>query len=366
MGGRAMKLKKNLLKLGSASALLSLLLSANVWASDGMQVHFLNVGQADSTLITCGDHAMLIDAGNDDDDVPVLNYIQNKQGISHLDYIICTHPHEDHIGAMDAVINTVDVHEVLMPDVTTTTQTFDDLLTAIDSNGLSITVPEVGQTYTLGDASFTILAPVNDYGDDLNNWSIGLKLTCGDSDFVFTGDAEANAEGDILATGIDLDAEVFQAGHHGSSTSNSDALLSAISPDYVVISCGEGNSYGHPNAETIDRFQNYGIQIFRTDKQGTVVASTDGSTITWSTDPTTDYSSGDGISSNNDDASYYKETEVPAEEPIYTGVTVHITETGSKYHSAGCQYLSKSDIEVSLSEAKAMVLEACSRCNPPA
>lgn len=361
-----MKLKKNLLKVGSASALLLLLLSANVWAADGMQVHFLNVGQADSTLITCGDHAMLIDAGNDDDDVPVLNYIQNKQGISHLDYVICTHPHEDHIGAMDAVINSVDVGEVLMPDVTTTTQTFDDLLTSIDGKGLSITVPEVGQSYTLGDASFTILAPVSDYGDDLNNWSIGLKLTYGDSDFIFTGDAEANAESDILSTGIDLDAEVFQAGHHGSSTSNSDALLSAISPDYAVISCGEGNSYGHPNAETIERFQNYGIQIFRTDKQGTVVASTDGSTITWSADPTTDFSSGDAISSNNDDASYYEETEVPAEEPIYTGVTVHITETGSKYHSAGCQYLIKSDIEVSLSEAKAMGLEACSRCNPPA
>ena len=256
-----MKLKKNLLKVGSASALLLLLLSANVWAADGMQVHFLNVGQADSTLITCGDHAMLIDAGNDDDDVPVLNYIQNKQGISHLDYVICTHPHEDHIGAMDAVINSVDVGEVLMPDVTTTTQTFDDLLTSIDGKGLSITVPEVGQSYTLGDASFTILAPVSDYGDDLNNWSIGLKLTYGDSDFIFTGDAEANAESDILSTGIDLDAEVFQAGHHGSSTSNSDALLSAISPDYAVISCGEGNSYGHPNAETIERFQNYGIQI---------------------------------------------------------------------------------------------------------
>lgn len=365
-----MKQKKTLFTSIFLSTLLSALLSLNVFAADDMQVHFLNVGQADSTLITCGDHAMLIDAGNDDDDVPVLNYIQSKQGISYLDYVVCTHPHEDHIGAMDSVISNVDVGTVLMPNVTTTTQTFNDLLTSIDNNGLSITVPEVGQEYTLGDATFTVLGPVNDYGDNLNNWSIGIKLTYGDSDFVFTGDAEENAENDIVGTGIDLSAEVFRAGHHGSSTSNSDSLLSAISPEYTVISVGEGNSYGHPNAEALDRFNNYGIQIFRTDKQGTIVASTDGNSITWNTEPTSDFSSGDSVAVNgsttDNDIFYNEETEIPAEESIPVDATVHITETGSKYHSAGCQYLSNSDIEVSLSDAKARGLSPCSRCNPPA
>ena len=365
-----MKQKKTLFTSIFLSTLLSALLSLNVFAADDMQVHFLNVGQADSTLITCGDHAMLIDAGNDDDDVSVLNYIQSKQGISYLDYVVCTHPHEDHIGAMDSVISNVDVGTVLMPNVTTTTQTFNDLLTSIDNNGLSITVPEVGQEYTLGDATFTVLGPVNDYGDNLNNWSIGIKLTYGDSDFVFTGDAEENAENDIVGTGIDLSAEVFRAGHHGSSTSNSDSLLSAISPEYTVISVGEGNSYGHPNAEALDRFNNYGIQIFRTDKQGTIVASTDGNSITWNTEPTSDFSSGDSVAVNgsttDNDIFYNEETEIPAEESIPVDATVHITETGSKYHSAGCQYLSNSDIEVSLSDAKARGLSPCSRCNLPA
>ena len=176
------------------------------YADDGMKVHFLNVGQADSTLITCGDHAMLIDAGKNDDKEPILNYIQNKAGLTHLDYMIGTHPHEDHIGSMDSVIEAVSVDTVMLPNVTANTRTFQDVLTAIDEKGLSITVPEVGETYSLGDASFTILGPVSDYGDNLNDWSIALKITYGNTSFIFTGDAEADAEADMLGTGLDLSA----------------------------------------------------------------------------------------------------------------------------------------------------------------
>ena len=208
------------------------------YADDGMKVHFLNVGQADSTLITCGDHAMLIDAGKNDDKEPILNYIQNKAGLTHLDYMIGTHPHEDHIGSMDSVIEAVSVDTVMLPNVTANTRTFQDVLTAIDEKGLFITVPEVGETYSLGDASFTILGPVSDYGDNLNDWSIALKITYGNTSFIFTGDAEADAEADMLGTGLDLSADVYQVGHHGSRTSSSSALLDAISPRYAVISCG--------------------------------------------------------------------------------------------------------------------------------
>ena len=179
------------------------------YADDGMKVHFLNVGQADSTLITCGDHAMLIDAGKNDDKEPILNYIQNKAGLTHLDYMIGTHPHEDHIGSMDSVIEAVSVDTVMLPNVTANTRTFQDVLTAIDEKGLSITVPEVGETYSLGDASFTILGPVSDYGDNLNDWSIALKIH-GNTSFIFTGDAEADAEADMLGTGLDLSADVYQ------------------------------------------------------------------------------------------------------------------------------------------------------------
>lgn len=341
------------------------------YADDGMKVHFLNVGQADSTLITCGEHAMLIDAGNNDDEEPILNYIQNKAGLTHLDYVIGTHPHEDHIGSLDSVIEAFSVDTVMLPNVTANTRTFQDVLTAIDEKGLSITVPEVGETYSLGYASFTVLGPVSDYGDNLNDWSIALKVTYGDTRFLFTGDAEADAEADMLNTGLDLSADVYQVGHHGSRTSSSSAFLDAINPRYAVISCGAGNDFGHPHQETLAALAARNIEVYRTDLQGTVVATTDGSNISFST--------ASGSSSGNS-SSYYTESQsasssaaVISDDGQYnqdnatssSDVTVHITETGEKYHSAGCQYLKKSDIEITLSEAKSRGLTPCSRCNPP-
>lgn len=360
-----MKIKKWLNRITTLLLFIFVMSSTQVSAADEFKVHFLNVGQDDSTLITCGEHAMLIDAGGNNDVEPVLNYIQNKQGLTHLDYVIGTHPHEDHIGGLDAVINSVSVDTVMLPDVTTNTQTFMDVLTAIDNNGLSITIPSPGQTYSLGDASFTILAPVKEYGDDLNNWSIALKLTYGDTSFLFTGDAESDAEKDIVDNGIDISADVFKVGHHGSDTSNSDYLLDAVKPSYSVISCGRDNSYGHPNKNALNRLQAHGTQIFRTDGQGTIVASTDGNTISWSTSPSTDWTPGNNITTSNSDSAEISNANVQPENNQSSGTTVHITKTGEKYHSAGCQYLRKSDIEVSLSEAKARGLTPCSKCNPP-
>lgn len=348
--------------------LFSLLLSGlSIQASANMEVHFLNVGQGDSTLITCDGQSLLIDAGGNDDVDPVLNYIQNKQGLSRLDYIIGTHPHEDHIGAMDSVIDAVEIGEVLLPDVTTDTDTFMDVLTSIENKGLGITVPELGGTYQLGNGTFTIIAPVADYGDDLNNWSIGVRVEYGDTSFLFTGDAESSAENDILSTGATLDSDVFKIAHHGSATSNSDAFLSAISPEYGVISCGADNSYGHPNQSVIDRLNASGVKLFRTDVQGTIVAESDGNIITWNTDPTSDFSSGDEEEATVISGSGGGSFQGGAAEDNSSsggGVIVHITETGSKYHSAGCSYL-KSDIPISLSDAKAQGYEPCSRCNPP-
>ena len=347
---------------------LCMTLGLTVYADEDMKVHFLNVGQADSTLITCGEYAMLIDAGNNDDAEPILNYIQNKAGLTHLDYAIGTHPHEDHIGSLDSVLETVSVDTVMLPNVTANTQTFRDVLNVIDEKGLSITIPEVGDTYTLGDASFTILGPVSDYGDDLNNWSIALKLTYGNVSFLFTGDAESTAESDMLNTGLDLGADVYQVGHHGSRTSSSSAFLDAVAPKYAVISCGVGNDYGHPNQETLDALSSRGIEIYRTDLQGSIVASTDGSSISFTTAFGNDSSSSasDGQDTDrsagavSDDSSYSQDNTASGDDPI-----VHITKTGEKYHSAGCRYLKKSDIEVTLSEAKNRGLTPCSKCNPP-
>ena len=248
-----------------------------------VQVHFIDVGQGDSTLIESNGHYMLIDAGENNQADTVISYLRS-QNVSTLDYVIGTHPHSDHIGGLDKVIEAFDIGKVILPPKEHTTRTFEDLLDAIAGKNLKITKPVVGDIYELGDASFQILAPNQDYGDDLNNWSVGIRLVYGNTAFVFTGDAEANAEADILANGLTLRADVLKAGHHGSRTSNSDSFLDSVQPSYAVISCGSGNTYGHPHQETMKKLEDRNIQIYRTDTQGNIVATTDGTDITWVTE----------------------------------------------------------------------------------
>ena len=244
------------------------------------RVHFIDVGQADCILITSNDEAMLIDAGNNDDDTIIINYLQSC-GITKLKYAVGTHPHEDHIGALDDVIKNLEVDNVLMPKIAANTATFEDVLDAISQKGLQITAPQAGDTYSVGDA---MLTSVGSYlGDDLNNASIMLRMTCGEVSFLFTADAEAEAEEAALATGLVLKSDVLKVGHHGSRTSSSPAFLSAVAPDHAVITCGKDNDYGHPHAETMDSLSSLGCAVYRTDEMGTVVASTDGESIVWST-----------------------------------------------------------------------------------
>ncbi len=323
-----------------------------------LSVHFIDVGQGDSILIQVGDENMLIDAGTNESGPVVTQYLTDL-GISHLDWVIATHPHEDHIGGLDDVILQMDVGRVMMPSKEHTTQTFEDVLDAIESKNLTITLPEAGDTYPLGDGKFTILGPVTDYGDDLNNWSIVLRLDYGDTSFLFTGDAESAAEADILDSGLSVDADVLKVGHHGSDTSTSQDFLDAVSPDFAVISAGTDNDYGHPHQTTLDKLMAAQINLCRTDLQGTVVITSDGSDL----DVSYEGEAGESeLSASPDAASETQQTQT-ADPDIST--QVHITRTGEKYHSAGCQYLSNSDIPISLADAKAQGYTPCSRCHPP-
>lgn len=245
-----------------------------------LKIHFIDVGQGDCTLIESDGKYMLVDAGNNKDSDNIVNYLKS-QGVKSLEYVIGTHPHADHIGSLDTVIESFEIGKVIMPNVASNTKTFEEVLTAIDSKGLNITAPKVGDIYALGMAKFTIIGPNGEFGEDLNNWSVGIKLINGNNSIVMCGDAESKGEEAIIKTGIDLKADVLKVGHHGSKTSTSDEFLKAVSPTTAVICVGTGNMYGHPADITMNKLKNKGISLYRTDNNGTVIMTSDGNKITF-------------------------------------------------------------------------------------
>lgn len=332
---------------------------------ESLKVHFIDVGQADCTLFESNGEFMLVDAGNNADGNLVVNYLK-AQGVSTISYLIGTHPHEDHIGGLDTVINNFDIETVIMPEKTHTSQTFEDVLDALIAKDYSITKPVVGDTYTLGTTSFRIIAPVSTYGDELNNWSVGVKVSCGDIDFVLCGDAEQQAESDIVRTSDNLDAEVLKVGHHGSHTSSTDIFLNAVNPNYAVIHVGTGNSYGHPHEETLTKLQNRDIKVFRTDKQGTIIAKTDGKTIEWSTEPTTDYTSPSTQTEQNNTVT----NNTVSSNNTNTSASYILNTNTRKFHYPSCSSVSQmaeKNKEYFEGDRQTVIdrgFQACKRCNP--
>lgn len=247
---------------------------------DMLKVHYIDVGQGDSILIQNKNLNMLVDGGTRESAEKLLSYLKSNN-ISTLDYVVATHPHEDHIGSLDDVINNFDIKNVWMPKKSASTKVFSDLAQAISNKGLKAEQPEVGSSVKLADANITVLAPVKDDYTDTNDWSIGLKVEYKNNSFILTGDAESTSESNILETNLNLKADVLKAGHHGSSTSTSEQFLAKVNPTYAVISLGEGNSYGHPHTETLQKFKDNNIIVYRTDRNGTIVANSDGNKITF-------------------------------------------------------------------------------------
>ena len=248
-----------------------------------LEVYFLDVGQGDSEILRYGDKTMLIDAGTNASTNTLLSDIRSL-GINQFDLVVATHPHEDHIGGLDAVINNFSIGKLYMPKVTTTTKTFIDVLTAIKNKGYTVTAPVLGSTFNLGDVQCTFLAPNSQKYDDLNNYSIVIKVTYGSTSFLFTGDAQTLSEQEMLRNGFDLKADVLKVGHHGSDSSTSPQFLKVVSPKYGVIEVGKGNDYGHPHQITLDKLAAANVKVFRTDLNGAIIFKSDGSTITVSTE----------------------------------------------------------------------------------
>lgn len=248
--------------------------------SGQLKVHYIDVGQGDSILIQQGSENMLIDTGTNSSAKSLINYLE-AQNIKKIDVLVLTHPHEDHIGGADVVIKEFDIGAIYMPKITSTTETFKDVISAISSKGLKIISPKPGDIIKLGDAVSTILGPISSNDKDLNTYSIVLKLAFGNNKFLFTGDAEASTEKDMINKGYDLSADILKVGHHGSDTSTSQGFLDKVNPKYAIISVGKENNYGHPHLLTMDKLKIKNIPVYRTDEKGTILVTSDGNNITF-------------------------------------------------------------------------------------
>ena len=241
--------------------------------TDVVKVEYIDVGQADAILIENDKKYMLIDAGNNEDGDLLVNYFKDKN-ITDFEYVVATHPHEDHIGGMDNIIKNFNIKNYYMPDCYTTTKTFEELLDALEEKNLSFETPDIDSEFLLGDALFKVLYTGTDKRD-LNNTSIVLRMTYKDVSFMFTGDATNTTEKKILAK--DLQSDVLKVGHHGSQYSTSDEFLDKVNPKYAIISVGTGNVYDHPKDITLNKLK--GIEVHRTDKEGTIRVISDGKNI---------------------------------------------------------------------------------------
>ena len=342
----------------------------------GFTVYFIDVGQADSALIVCDGAAMLIDGGNVDDSNLIYSFLQSH-GIKHLDYIVATHAHEDHVGGLSGALRYATAGAALCSVVEYNSDAFKNFVKSLEAQNLKITVPSPGDVMTLGSAEVVVLGPVR-HSDEPNNISLVIKINYGETSFLFTGDAERAEEADLLdrygsetedgtaaeaaagapgngagvrtgmtETGIGLSANVLKVGHHGSDTSSSYPFLREIMPEYAVISCGTDNSYGHPHEETLSRLRDADVLVYRTDMQGTVVCISDGRELSFMVE-------------RNEDARTNPVDKIEETESYYIGNVKSL-----KFHRPSCGGLpdEKNSIRLnSRDEAIAADYEPCGRC----
>lgn len=248
-------------------------------SSDNLKVHFVDVGQGDAAIIELKGHYMLIDAGTNASESTLIEYI-NKLGIKKFDYVIGTHAHEDHIGGMDLVIKNYDIDRFLFSKHTTTTKTFENFVKELNNKNIKLYSPKVGETFEFMDSKFTVMAPNSLNYEEINNYSIVIKLTYKNNSILFTGDAETLSENEMLDNSdVDLKSDVIKIAHHGSSTSSSLKFLKAVDPKYAVISVAKGNDYNHPHKAVMLRLRALNIAVYRTDELSTIVMESDGENI---------------------------------------------------------------------------------------
>lgn len=325
-----------------------------------MRVHFIDVGQGDCSFIELGNgQTMLIDAGNPEDGENIVEYINDLQ-YADIDYVVATHPHDDHIGGMAEVLEAFPVEKMYMPNTVHTSYSFEHLLNVIEEKDIDLNVAKTGTSIlNSGPIDIDILSPVQEEYSEMNNYSAVVRIIYGESSFLFTGDAEKIVESEILNSEIDVD--VLKVGHHGSNSSSSEAFIEATTPQIAVISCGQDNMYGHPDYEVLSILDENNVKVYRTDEAGTIMVTAD------QNDNIAVDKKASTIKENAPPENTYIVSEETTPDNNLTTVSVevvYITNTGECYHRGTCSYL-KSKIETTKEEAQAMGLRACSRCRPP-
>ena len=334
-------------------------------------IHYIDVGQADAALVECDGHYMLIDGGNQSDSDKIYSILKQKE-IKHLDIVIGTHAHEDHIGGLPGALNYAKADVILCPVAEYDSEAFRDFVTYANKNGPGICIPSAGAEYKLGSASIKILG-VNS-GSDTNDTSIVLKICYGNTAFLFTGDAERDTEQVILDAGYDLSATVLKVGHHGSDTSTTYPFLREIMPEYAVISVGNGNSYGHPIDHTLSRLRDAGVTVFRTDLQGDIYCTSNGEHVTF----TTEYASDDNDSTtagilnipNPAPATPEIKHETETADPISEECAYILNTNTKKFHYPACKSVkqmkekNKQEYTGIREEVIDMGYDPCGNCHP--
>lgn len=334
-----------------------------------LKVHFLDVGQGLAVFAQCGDQTLIYDGGDRKTSSFVVSYLQ-KQGVTTLDYVISSHYDADHVYGLIGCLRAFDVKKVISSDYQHDSETYKKFVQAVEEEGLAMEHPSVGTEYSFGSGSFTILAPEKAIPGESNKNSVVVKLVNGEQSFLLTGDAESSSEKAMCDSGMDLSCDVLVPSHHGSATATSWEFLQETVPAYAVISCGSDNQYGHPDKDTMDKLQAMEISVYRTDKQGTVVAVSDGENLSWDQEPCNDYTPGDpGDKGTQPQQEEKVETEKTSPNQVIEMTPkqeeqVWISATGEKYHSKpNCGRMNPDNArQMSRSEAENSGYESCEKC----